>query len=57
MRKIIGTCGKTKRHIVYWFEGDGISVPTINIAIITDTRNKEEAVEICRRNLVNFVEA
>ena len=57
MKKIIGTCGKYERFIVYWVEGDMISIPAINVMLATYTRDRNEALEICRRNLINFVEA
>lgn len=57
MRKVIGTCGKSERFVVYWLEGDQISIPALNVMIVTYTRDREEALAICRRNFINFVEA
>ena len=57
MKKVIGTCGKYERFIVYWVEGDMISIPAVNVMFVTYTRDRNEALEICRRNLINFVEA
>lgn len=54
---IIGKCGKYERFVVYWLPGEWITVPAVNSTICTDTRDKAEALEICRRNLFNFVEA
>ena len=56
MKKVIGTCGKADRNVVYWSEGDCITIPAANIMISTYTRDREEAIAICRRNLINFVE-
>ena len=56
MKKIIGTCGKNERNVVYWFEGDRISIPSVNVMFVTYTRDRDEALDICRRNLLNFVE-
>ena len=44
-------------YIVLWVVGDRITIPATGCLIATDTRNKEEALEICRRNLKNFVKA
>ena len=57
MKKVIGTCGKTEKNIVYWVEGEYIAIPAANVTIVTYTRDRNEALEICRRNLLNFVEA
>lgn len=56
MKQIIGTCGKGERNVVYWFEGDCITIPAVNVMFVTYTRDREEALAICRRNLFNFVE-
>lgn len=56
MKKVIGTCGKYDRNVVYWIEGDCITIPVANVMFVTYTRDREEALEICRRNLINFVE-
>ena len=56
MKKVIGTCGKHERYIVYWFEGDSITIPALNVTIVTYTRDREEALAICKRNFLNFVE-
>ena len=54
----LGTCRlNDSLYIVCWFEGDRITIPALGTLIATDTRNREEAVKICRRNLKNFVEA
>lgn len=52
--KVIGTCGKAERLIVKWYEGDRIVIEKANVAFYTDTRNIEEAIAICERNLINF---
>ena len=53
----LGTCGKNgDRYIVCWHEGDRITVPAVGCLIATYTRDRKEAIEICRRNLINFVE-
>lgn len=52
--KVIGTCGKAEALIVKWYEGDRIAIEKANVAIYTDTRNIEEAIAICERNLINF---
>ena len=57
MKKILGTCGKTERHTVVWYEGDRVEIPAINVRFVTYTRDLEEALAICRRNLLNFEEA
>lgn len=57
MKKVIGTCGKTEKNIVYWVEGEYIAIPAANVTIVTYTRDRNEALAICRRNLLNFVEA
>lgn len=53
----LGTClSNGNLYIVCWFEGDRITIPALGTLIATDTRNREEAVEICKRNLKNFIE-
>lgn len=52
----IGTCGTAERHNVYWVEGDRITIEGLNVMFATNTRDREEALAICRRNLLNFVE-
>ena len=62
---VIGTCGKKEvctskdggLYIVRWIECDRITVPAVGLTIATNTRSREEAIAICRRNLQNFVEA
>ena len=44
-------------YVVIWVEGDRIVIPATGTMIATDTRDKAVALEICRRNLRNFVEA
>jgi hypothetical protein len=53
----MGTCGKYERFTVYWVEGECITIPGINIMFATYTRDRAEALAICYRNLLNFVEA
>ena len=55
--KILGTCGKAERFVVYWFEGDRITIHAANVTFCTNTRDLGEALTICRRNLLNFVAA
>lgn len=43
-------------YIVIWRKGDRITIPALGAFIATDTKDREEALEICRRNLKNFVE-
>ena len=43
------------RYIVCWYEGDRITIPALGTMIATNTREKQEALEICRRNLIGFV--
>lgn len=43
--------------IVCWFVGDRITIPALGTLIATNTRDRSEALAICRRNLKNFVEA
>lgn len=57
MKTLIGMCGKYERFAVYWIEGEFISVPAVGSMICTDTRSFDEAVAICKRNLINFIEA
>ena len=54
----IGYCGKDGcLYVVLWVVGDRITIPATGTLIATDTRDKAEALEICRRNFYNFVEA
>ena len=57
MKTILGTCGKSEKLVVYWFVGDRITIPAANVMFATYTQDKQEALAICRRNLLNFVEA
>ena len=43
-------------YMVCWHEGDRITLPALGVLIATDTRDREEAIAICRRNLRNFAE-
>ena len=53
----LGTCGNSEyQYIVCWFEGDRITIPATGCLIATNTRDREEALEICRRNFKNFKE-
>lgn len=56
MKKLIGTCGKVERRKVWWFEGDRIEIEGLNVTFCSDTRDREEALAICRRNLLKFEE-
>lgn len=52
----IGYCGKDGcLYVVVWVVGDRIIIPATGCLIATDTRDKKTALEICRRNLQNFV--
>ena len=57
MRKILGTCGVAEKYVVYWTPGEWVTIPAVNVTFCTDTRDKGEALAICRRNLLNFVES
>ena len=52
----IGTCGTMEKMNVVWVVGDRIIVQGTGVAIYTSTRDKAEALDICRRNLANFKE-
>ena len=55
--KILGTVTTGgKAYIVYWHEGDCITIPMLNVMTVTGTWDKEEALAICKRNYRNFVE-
>ena len=57
MKKILGTVTTGGRpYIVYWHEGDRIAIPMLDVMTVTDTRDRDEAIAICRRNYRNFVE-
>ena len=43
-------------YIVCWHEGDRITIPATGTLIATDTRDRQEALDICRRNFSNFIE-
>lgn len=43
-------------YAVVWHEGDRITIPALGTLIATDTRDRNEALAICRRNLRNFAE-
>ena len=43
-------------YIVIWHEGDRITIPALGTMIATDTRNMEETIAICKKNLRNFTE-
>ena len=53
----LGMCIKGENaYIVCWFEGDRITIPALGTLIATDTHDRQEALAICKRNLVNFIE-
>ena len=55
--KILGTVTTGGRmYIVYWHEGDCISIPMLNVMTVTGTWDKDEAIAICHRNYRNFSE-
>jgi hypothetical protein len=55
--KVLGTVTTGGNvYAVIWHEGDRISIPMLCTMIATYTRNRDEALAICRRNLRNFVE-
>ena len=43
-------------YVVCWFEGDRITIPALGTLIATNTRDRKEALEICRRNFKGFIE-
>ena len=57
MKKLGMVVNDGNGYIVCWYEGDRITIPALGTLIVTDTREREEALNICRRNLNNFVEA
>ena len=44
-------------YVVLWVVGDRITIPAIGCLIAADTRDRKEAVNICKRNFNHFVEA
>ena len=44
-------------YVVLWVVGDRITIPAIGCLIAADTRDRKEAIKICKRNFNHFVEA
>lgn len=52
----LGTCGRPKRYMVVWYEGNRIGIPALDIWFMNCTHDREEALAVCYRNLLDFVE-